>query len=121
MIEDVKIQKEYWGKEITCDGIIKYINEHAETGVETVVNCKNCDYWRKYEDSAQGKCVLLGISPTGAWYCADGRKTMTCKNCLHYEVCNYHICEETDMTVDECPHFADRSEKAMGKKNERKN
>lgn len=22
---------------------------------------------------------------------------MTCKDCLHYEVCNYHICKETDM------------------------
>ena len=35
---------------------------------------------------------------------------MTCENCLHYEVCNYHICDETDMTVAECPHFTDRSE-----------
>lgn len=35
---------------------------------------------------------------------------MTCKNCLHYEVCNYHICEETDMTVAECPQFTNRSE-----------
>lgn len=35
---------------------------------------------------------------------------MTCKNCLHYEACNYHICEETDMTVAECTHFTDRSE-----------
>lgn len=34
----------------------------------------------------------------------------SCKDCLHYEVCNYHICEETDMTVVECTHFADRSE-----------
>lgn len=35
---------------------------------------------------------------------------MTCENCLHYEVCNYHICDETDMTVAECTHFTDRSE-----------
>ena len=34
----------------------------------------------------------------------------SCKDCLHYEVCNYHICEETDMTVAECTHFTDRSE-----------
>lgn len=34
----------------------------------------------------------------------------SCKDCLHYEVCNYHICEETDMTVAECPKFTDRSE-----------
>ena len=35
---------------------------------------------------------------------------MTCKDCLHYEVCNYHICEETDMTVAECTHFTGTSE-----------
>jgi hypothetical protein len=29
---------------------------------------------------------------------------MKCKNCLHYDVCHYHIDEETDMTVNECPH-----------------
>lgn len=34
----------------------------------------------------------------------------SCKDCLHYEVCNYHICEETDMTVAECTHFTDTSE-----------
>ena len=28
----------------------------------------------------------------------------TCKDCLHYEVCQYHITEETDMTVNECSH-----------------
>ena len=41
---------------------------------------------------------------------ADVGKVVRCKDCLHYEVCNYHICEETDMTVAECTHFADRSE-----------
>ncbi len=35
---------------------------------------------------------------------------MTCQECLHYEVCNYHICDETDMTVAECTHFTARSE-----------
>lgn len=74
MIEDTEMMKTYIGGAIMCDGIIKYINEHAEAGVDTVVNCKNCNYWRKYEDSAQGRCVLLEISPTGAWYCAGGRK-----------------------------------------------
>lgn len=29
---------------------------------------------------------------------------MTCKDCVHYEVCGYHITEETDMTINECPH-----------------
>lgn len=28
----------------------------------------------------------------------------TCRDCLHYEVCQYHIAEETDMTINECSH-----------------
>lgn len=28
----------------------------------------------------------------------------TCKDCLHYEVCQYHIAEETDMTINECSY-----------------
>ena len=29
---------------------------------------------------------------------------VTCKDCLHYEICQYHITEETNMTVNECSH-----------------
>ena len=29
---------------------------------------------------------------------------MICKNCIHYDICQYHIDEETDMTVNECSH-----------------
>ena len=28
----------------------------------------------------------------------------TCKDCLHYDVCQYHIAEETDMTINECSY-----------------
>lgn len=28
----------------------------------------------------------------------------TCKDCLCYDVCQYHIDEETNMTVNECSH-----------------
>ena len=34
----------------------------------------------------------------------------TCKDCLHYKVCQYHIDEETTMTTYECDDFADSSE-----------
>ncbi len=35
---------------------------------------------------------------------------MTCKDCFHYDVCGFHITEETDMTVNECSHgFVDKS------------
>ncbi|MBQ8301188.1 MAG: hypothetical protein IJX57_04410 [Clostridia bacterium] len=30
---------------------------------------------------------------------------MTCKDCIHYDVCQFHIDEETEMTVAECSHF----------------
>lgn len=35
-----------------------------------------------------------------------------CKDCLHYDVCQYHIDEETDMRIDDgvCNNFTDRSE-----------
>ena len=34
----------------------------------------------------------------------------TCKDCIHYDVCQYHITEETTMTVNECSHgFKDKS------------
>ena len=43
----------------------------------------------------------------------------TCKDCLHYEVCQYHITEETDMTVNECSHeFKDKSHYAEVKHGE---
>lgn len=30
---------------------------------------------------------------------------MKCYNCIHYDVCSYHIDEETaELTVNECPH-----------------
>ena len=33
----------------------------------------------------------------------------SCKDCLHYDVCQFHIDEETKMTVNECEHFKDRN------------
>ena len=41
--------------------------------VEAVVKCKNCEYWTKMSDSAQGGCLLSGNYPTGEWYCANGK------------------------------------------------
>lgn len=28
----------------------------------------------------------------------------TCKDCIHYDICQYHIDEETTMTINECTH-----------------
>ena len=35
---------------------------------------------------------------------------MTCKNCIYYGVCHYHIDEETDMTVAECGKFKNKAD-----------
>ena len=42
--------------------------------VVEVVRCRDCEWWTKQADSAQGRCVLMGIYPTGAWYCGNGRR-----------------------------------------------
>ena len=31
-------------------------------------------------------------------------KLKKCEDCVHYEVCGYHVTEETDMSVEECAH-----------------
>ena len=33
---------------------------------------------------------------------------MTCKDCVHCNVCGYHIDEETFMTTEECSHFKNK-------------
>ena len=37
-----------------------------------VVHCRECYWWDKQADSAQGRCALSGSYPTGNWYCANG-------------------------------------------------
>lgn len=34
---------------------------------------------------------------------------MTCQDCIHFDVCGYHITELTQMTVNECPNFKPKS------------
>ena len=33
----------------------------------------------------------------------------TCKDCVHYDVCEFHLDEKTTMTVNECMRFKDKS------------
>lgn len=35
---------------------------------------------------------------------------MTCKDCLHYNVCHYHIDEETPFAVTECNNFKNKAD-----------
>jgi len=39
-----------------------------------VVRCKDCLFWSKLDNSAQGRCALGGFYPTGNWFCANGIK-----------------------------------------------
>ena len=42
------------------------------TSQKKIVKCKDCRWWKKMKSSGQGRCKLLGIYPTGGWYCANG-------------------------------------------------
>ena len=35
-----------------------------------IIHCKDCKWWDK-QDFLQGRCALLGIRPTGGWFCAN--------------------------------------------------
>ena len=35
---------------------------------------------------------------------------MTCRDCIHYDICNYHIDEETAMTIEECGKFKNKAD-----------
>ena len=46
---------------------------HA-AAVRPVVTCAECKWWTKQEASLQGRCELLQMYPTGAWFCANGKR-----------------------------------------------
>ena len=50
------------------DGVYCYIKQGE------LIRCKDCRRWTKQEDSAQGRCELLGTYPTGGWYCANAKR-----------------------------------------------
>ena len=71
-----------------CNSLELYPSEYAKledtlnriptADVVEVVRCKDCAYWTKIKDSAQGRCALFCHYPTGSWYCANGeRKKMS--------------------------------------------
>lgn len=39
-----------------------------------IIQCEDCEWWKKQKDSLQGRCELMQMYPTGAWYCANARK-----------------------------------------------
>lgn len=57
------------------DAAVNTIRRMEAADVVPVVYCGDCVWWTQQEASCQGRCALLGIYPTGAWYCANGAKT----------------------------------------------
>lgn len=62
----------------TIDLIVHHIDRQPTVDAVEVCYCKDCKYWEKQKDSAQGCCLLSGNYPTGGWYCADGKRR--CEN-----------------------------------------
>ena len=52
----------------------KMVEKLPAADVVRVVRCKDCEYWEKGSDSAQGRCDLTGNYPTGTWFCANGER-----------------------------------------------
>lgn len=52
---------------------VKQWLEHIEENKQ-FVQCKECDYWKKSENSLQGRCCLLQMYPTGEWFCGNGKR-----------------------------------------------
>lgn len=42
-----------------------------------IIRCKDCEWWEKQKDSLQGRCELMRMYPTGAWYCGNARRRVT--------------------------------------------
>ena len=42
-----------------------------------IIRCKDCEWWKKQKDSLQGRCELMQMYPTGAWYCGNAQRRVT--------------------------------------------
>ena len=56
------------------DTAVDEVNETPTVDAVKVVRCKDCKYWEKQQYSYQGRCWRLEMYPTGAWYCASGKR-----------------------------------------------
>lgn len=55
-------------------GCRSHIRNLPAADVRPVVTCSDCKWWTKQEASLQGRCELLQMYPTGAWFCANGKR-----------------------------------------------
>lgn len=63
---------------ITCGAALatEYIKQLSSAQPE-IIHCKDCEWWEKQKDSLQGRCELMQMYPTGAWYCGNARRRVT--------------------------------------------
>lgn len=45
--------------------------EQLPSAQPEIIHCKDCKWWDKQDLFLQGRCALLGIRPTGGWFCAN--------------------------------------------------
>lgn len=68
--EDKYIKLKNYVKQSGCSDYF----DNAIAKAIPIVQCKECDYWEKSENSLQGRCCLLQMYPTGEWFCANAKR-----------------------------------------------
>lgn len=61
---------------IAVKGYINLVKDRLERlppAEPEIIHCMDCDWWTKQDDSAQGRCSLMGTYPTGGWFCGNAR------------------------------------------------
>lgn len=66
----------FGGELIHYTGVLAILNCLPSAQTE-IIHCKDCELWEKQKDSLQGRCELMQMYPTGAWYCGNARRRVT--------------------------------------------
>lgn len=70
----IEVRKEDGTKELIHNiCVIKTVPEFP-SAENTIIRCKDCEWWDKLENSLQGRCCLMRLYSTGEWYCANARR-----------------------------------------------
>lgn len=54
--------------------IVKKVRALPPEEPAEAIRCRDCKWWEKADKSLQGRCALLQIYPTGAWFCGNAQK-----------------------------------------------
>ena len=55
----------------------EYAIEDLPSAQPEIIQCEDCEWWEKQKDSLQGRCELMQMYPTGAWYCGNAQRRVT--------------------------------------------